>query len=212
VTEQARVVWGGRVAQEGLPELYAPQEVEPFAVPPGGIDNLGLHSTDVFTIPNRGEFTVKFSGYFRVARANPTTPDWTTSEVWVNIVDLNMVGNHEEIGQIRARLNPDIVSSGQIFPTVGPGQPKACRIATAVAFEIDQLGTTVYNREPILLMNDHVTQIPPVDDPSGRALLFLLPLYDRADPTAEPAAYLTSLRYGADNYLTEAEVRSFQTQ
>jgi hypothetical protein len=138
--------------------------------------------------------------------------DWATSEVWVNIVDLNMVANHEEIGQIRVRLNPDIVSSGQIFPTLGPGEPKACRIATGVTFEIDQLEITVYNREPILLMNDHVTQIPPVDDPSGRALLFLLPLYDRADPNpdAEPVAYLTSLRYGADNYLTEEEVRSFQ--
>jgi hypothetical protein len=210
MAEPVRIEWGPRVAQEELPQLYAPQEVQPYTVPPGGIDNLGLHSTDIFTIPGRGEFTVDFSGYFRVARANPTTDDWATSEVRVNIVDLKLFGNHEDIGQITVRLNPDIVSSGQIFPTLGPGEPKACRIATATVFEMDQLGVNVFNKEPILLMNDHVTRIPPVDDPSGRALLFLLPLYDHADPNGEPVAYLTSLRYGADNYLTQDEVRAFQ--
>src|ERR1700730_16548485 len=87
--------WGPRVSLAGLPEHYAPQTVRPQTVPPGGIDNLGLHSTDAFIIPGRGEFTVDFKGYFRVARDNPTTNDWSTSEIFVNIVDLKLRGQHE---------------------------------------------------------------------------------------------------------------------
>jgi len=208
--KKAGIEWGPRVSLTGLKDKYAPQQVEPFTVPPGGIDNLALHSTDMFTVPGRGEFSVDFRGYFRVARANPTTRAWATSEVRVNIVDLKLLGRHENLGEITVGLNPDIVSSGQIFPTTGPQQPKACRIATGAVFEFGELGIAAFNKEPILLMNEHVTRIPPVDDPSGHALLFRLPLYNRADPNGEPVAYLTSLRYGADNYITEAEAESFR--
>lgn len=205
-----KLEWGPRVNLAGLRELFAPQHVEPFTVPAGGIDNLGLHSTDIFTIPGRGEFTVDFKGYFRVARDHPTTNDWASAEVRVNIVDLKLLGRHEDIGEIAVGLNPDIVSSGQIFATTGPQQPKACRIATGAVFDIKELGVSVFNKEPILLMNRHVERIPPVDDPNGHALLFNLPLYDRRDPEGEPVAYLTSLRYGADHYLSEEDVKSFQ--
>src|SRR5205085_9382868 len=97
---QAKVEWGPRVNLAGLKELYAPQPVEPFTVPPGGIDNLGLHSTDIFKIPGRGGFTGNFSGYFRVARDHPTTKDWASAEVRVNIVDLKLLGRHEDLGEI----------------------------------------------------------------------------------------------------------------
>ena len=205
-----QIDWGARVNLARLKDLYAPQEVQPFTVPPGGIDNLALHSTDILEIPGRGEFTVDFAGYFRVARDYPTTNDWATSEIRVNIVDLKLHGRHEEIGEITVSLNPDIVSSGQIFPTTGSQSPKACRIATGAVFDLGQIGVSVFNKEPILLMNEHVERIPPVDDPSGHALLFRLPLYNRVDPDGEPVAYLTSLRYGADNYITESEASSFR--
>lgn len=204
------VEWGPRVNLTGLRELFAPQEVKPFTAPPGGIDNLGLHSTDIFMIPGHGEFTVDFSGYFRVARSHPTTKEWASSEVRVNIVDLKLFGQHEGLGEVAVSLNPDILSSGQIFATTAPDQPKKCRIATGAIFDLKQLGVSVFNKEPILLMNEHVTRIPPVDDPNGHALLFNLPLYNRKDPEGEPVAYLTSLRYGADHYLSETDVKSFQ--
>jgi hypothetical protein len=66
--------WGPRVDTTELRELYAPQKVEPFVVPSGGIDNLALHSTDVFPIRGQGDYgtrselTVDFQGYFRVPR------------------------------------------------------------------------------------------------------------------------------------------------
>jgi hypothetical protein len=205
-----RQAWGPRVAAAGLPERYAPQTIEPFSVTPAGIDNLALHSTDIFTVPGRGEFTVDFKGYFRVARAPASTEDWESCEVLVNIVELRMYGRHDELGEISARLNPDRLSSGLILPGMDEGQAKKCRIALPAIFELHQLGMTVFNKEPILLMNEHVTSIPPVDDPNGHALLFYLPLYDSTNPDGGAVAYLTSLRYGADNYISEAEVRALQ--
>jgi len=204
--------WGPRVDSADLKERYAPQTVEPFAITPPGIDNLALHSTDVFTVPDRGEFTVDFRGYFRVARAKATTDDWATCEVLVNIVDLKLYGQHVDLGEITARLNPNMLSSGLILPGVTKEGSKRCRIALPAIFELPQLGMTVFNKEPILLMNEHVTSIPPVDDPNGHALLFYLPLYDLSNPNGNAVAFLTSLRYGADNYLTKAEVKELKKE
>jgi hypothetical protein len=205
---RAKALWGPRVSTSRLQDRFAPQEVEPFTVPRGGIDNLGLHSTDVFSIPEQGEFTVDFKGFFRVARDHPTSEDWTTAEVLVNIVELKLYGGHERLGDITVSLNPDILATGQIFPAQGPAGPKACRIATPAVFDVPQLGASLFNKEPILLMNRSVVAIPPVNDPNGHALLFRLPLFDRDDPNGTPRAYLTSLRYGADHYLEESQVQA----
>lgn len=213
------VEWGPRVNLKGLRENFAPQQVKDFTVPPGGIDNLGLHSTDVFEIPGRGRFEVNFDGYFRVARANPTSYEWGTPMIRVNIIDLRLFGQHEQLGEISVTLNPDILASGQIFPTsMGRSQTKtetteeeaACRIAVGAVFTMPALNVVVFNKEPILLMNEHLSRIPPVDDPNGHALLFRLPLFNVKDPQGEPMAFLTSLRYGADNYLTKDEFRTIR--
>ncbi len=209
---ESYVQWGPRVNVAELKEIFAPHVVKPYTVPPGGIDNLALHSTDIFRIPGRGEFTVDFSGYFRVARDNPTTKDWTTFELLVNIVDLRLLGQHKDLGEIRVSLIPDILSTGQLFPAASPQGAAKCRIATGAVFELPQLGLSVFNKEPILLMNEHVTSVPPVDDPNGHALLFMLPLYDRAKPDGKAVAHLTSLRYGADNYLSEAQVNTIKAR
>ena len=208
--KRGKELWGPRVRTARLKDLYAPREVEPFTVPRGGIDNLGLHSTDIFTIPDRGEFTVDFKGYFRVAREDPSTDDWAAAHIRVNIIDLKLKGKDENLGEITVTLNRDIVSTGEIFPASGPAGPKACRIATPAVFDVPALGISVFNKEPILLMNRTVVAIPPVNDPNGHALLFNLPLFDREDTNGEPRAYLTSLRYGADHYLTEKEAEAFR--
>ena len=48
--------------------------------------------------------------------------------------------------------------------------------ATKQNRKLPQVGLSVFNKEPILLMNEHVTSVPAVDDPNGHALLFMLPL------------------------------------
>lgn len=214
------VEWGPRVDLKGLKENFAPQNVKDFTVPPGGIDNLGLHSTDVFEIPGQGQFEVNFDGYFRVARANPKSFEWGTPMIRVNIIDLRLFGQHDQLGEIGVTLNPDILASGQIFPSSmrTPGAKAAatdpaaaeCRIAVGAVFTVPGMGVALFNKEPILLMNQNLTRIPPVDDPNGHALLFKLPLFNVQDPQGEPMAFLTSLRYGADHYLTRAEVASIR--
>jgi len=202
--------WGPRVDLSNLKDNFKGTKVRQYTPTPGGIDNLALHSTDIFDIPGRGEFKVDFAGYFRVARSQPTTNDWTTFEVFVNIIDLKLKGKHKDLGEIFVSLNSQILSTGQIFPAAGPGQPAKCRIATGVIFDIPQLELTLFNKEPILLMNEHVTSVPPVDDPNGHALLFRLPLFDYKNQREKAVVHLTSLKYGADNYITENQVKSFQ--
>jgi len=210
--------WGPRIDISRLQDAYHPQDVQPFSVPAGAIDNLALSATDTFLIPGRGEFSVKLDGYFRVAREDPTTDDWATAQVFVNLVDMNLVGNHPDLGKLTVRLNPDVVSPGQTFGpalTMGPGgrsAPAACRIGAGALFESSDLGLTLFNKEPILLMNDAIEAIPPVEDPNGTAHLYRLPLYDRANPDAKPIAYLTSLSYTVGNYVTEAEAAAYSVR
>jgi len=200
--------WGPIVFSRNLKELYAPQKIKRFSPTPGGIDNLSLSSTDTFSIPGRGEFKVDFNGYFRVARDNPTTSDWKTSEVYVNMVGIKLIGTSKQLGKITVNLNPNIISAGQVMPTTGAASVKACRIAAGVTFSLPSMGMTVFNKEPILLMNNGIKSVPPVEDPNGAAHIYKLPLYDMKNPNGKPVVYLTSLRYTVGNYITKARARS----
>jgi hypothetical protein len=206
------VQWGPQIQLAGLPDLFHPQEVRAFTAPPGGIDNLHLSSVDKILIPGRGEFTIDFHGMMQIARDHPTTRDWATASVYVNMTDMALRGTHPDLGRITVTRNPKLVSPGQTF---GPGiasAPAACRIAAGVQFTASDMGMTLYNREPILLMNDAIESIPPVEDPNGAAHLYRLPLYDQSKPDGKPAAYLTSLRYTIGNYVTQAEASAFRAQ
>ena len=158
-----------------------------------------------------GEFKVKFDGYFRVARENPTTEDWATAEVYVNMIDIFLRGNVPGIGQITVRTNPDVVSPGQVLAPGGPRIPAKCRIGAAAIFDVPGM-STLFNKEPILLMNNGIKSIPPVEDPNGVAHLSYLPLYDRTYPKGRPVAYLTSLKYPVGNYITRAQAKRIREQ
>src|SRR5438874_839229 len=110
VGEHGGVEWGPRVNLAVLKENFKGTKVKPYTVTPGGIDNLALHSTDVFTIPGKGEFSVDFKGYFKVARDNPSSKDWTNFELFENIIDLKLFGQNKDLGDIGVSLNKDILS------------------------------------------------------------------------------------------------------
>lgn len=203
---RGREPWGRKANVAGLPDLYAPQPVRKFSATPGGIDNLALSSQDTFFIPGRGEFTVGFEGYFKVARENPTSRDWATADFYVNMVDLQLTGRSDQLGPMQVRLNPDVVSSGQVFAAGAEAAAAKCRIATGAVFSLPDQQLSVFNKEPILLMNDAIESVPPVEDPNGEARIYRLPLYDTRNPDGPPAAYLTRLRYTVGNYLTRTEV------
>jgi hypothetical protein len=202
--------WGPRVEARNLKDLFAPTEIKPFSATHGGIDNLALSSIDTFFIPGRGEFEVKFEGYFRVARNNPTSPRWADAEWHVNMIELGLAGSHKDLGEVKVRLNSDAVSPGQVFAAGGAIQAAKCRIATAAVFTLPSMKLSVFNKEPILLMNNAINAVPPVEDPNGEAHIYRLPLFDVKQPDGSPAAYLTRLRYSVGNYITEAHLKSLQ--
>jgi hypothetical protein len=209
---QPKLAWGPRIDLRDLHDLYSPQTVEPFTPPPPGIDNLGISSIDTFMVPGVGEFTVEFTGFVRVARSQPTAKDWTSSEVYTNLIDMCMRGEAPGIGPIVVTLNSDVLSTGMLrtpFADMNKVQPeKACRMAVAAKFELPQLGKTLFNKEPIELTIDNVRAIPPAGNPGEGRIYQLLPLFDRADPEGPPAAYLTSLKFAMGNYVTEAHIKS----
>ena len=202
---EPRIAYGPRVDLEGLPDLFEPQTVVPYTPPPAGIDNLGISSLDVFNVPGVGEFTVEFQGFVRVARSEPTTSDWVTSEVYTNLVEMRMEGEHPELGPISVTLNSECLSTGQIrtpFDETAAGRPaKACRMAVGAVFSLPRLGLTLYNREPVILTIDDVRSIPPAGNPGKGQIYRMLPLYDRSDPDGAPVAYLTSLQFRMGTYL-----------
>jgi hypothetical protein len=114
------------------------------------------------------------------------------------------------MGPIHVSPNPDYTSAGQTF---GPGKERAaakCRIATAAEFSIPQMGPTMFNKEPILLMNDAIEAIPPLEDPNWEAHIYRLPLFDRKHPDGPAAACLTRLQYTVGNYVEADEIEKLR--
>lgn len=209
---EAKNAFGPRLDVGKLDDLYSPQTVQPFTPPPPGIDNLGITSVDTFMVPGVGEFTVNFSGYVRVARSRPTTSEWTSSEVYTNLIEMFMHGEAPGIGTIDVTLNDETLSTGMLktpWEDLAKPQPeKACRMAVAAQFNLPQLGKTLFNKEPIELTIDNVRMIPPAGNPGEGRIYRMLPLFDRANPEGPPAAYLTSLKFSMGEYLTEAHIKS----
>ncbi|MFZ0769836.1 MAG: DUF6073 family protein [Candidatus Sulfotelmatobacter sp.] len=202
--------WGHRLRSDQLKDLFAPTEIKPFTATTGGIDNLALSSIDTFSIPGKGEFEVNFEGYFRVARSSPTSSNWGEAEWYVNMIELGLTGNAPGLGEMKVRLNEDAVSPGQVFASGAQAAAKACRIATAAVFHASSMGLELFNKEPILLMNDAIKSVPPVEDPNGEAHIYRLPLFNVKEPDGNAAAYLTRLRYTVGNYITQHQLTALQ--
>lgn len=206
-----KIAYGRPVQTEGVPNVYAGATVVPWTTPEPGIDNLGITSVDTFAIPGVGEYTVNFKGWVRVVRSKPTSNNWAEAEVYTNLIEMKMVGECEELGQIIVTLNPDCISAGQIRapfdPYAGEGpSAKACRMAVGAIFDMPKLGMKLMNREPIILTIDDVRSIPPAGAPGKGQIYRMLPLHDVNNPDGEPVAYLTSLRFTMGGYLSPEEM------
>ncbi len=212
VTNAGKVSSGVLLNSDAMENLYAPQEVRPYTPPPTGIDNLGITSVDRFFVPNMGEFNVDFEGFVRVSRSVPTADDWTSAEVYTNLIEMKMVGRNDKIGDIVVTLNPDYLSTGQLrtpFDKLDQVKPeKACRMAVGALFHVPSMGKVLFNKEPIELTIDHVSMIPPAGNPGVGRIYRSLPLYDLANPDGHVAAYLTSLDFAMGTYLTQDELEA----
>jgi Family of unknown function (DUF6073) len=207
------VKYGRPVTTDGVPNVYAGATVVPWTPPDPGIDNLGISSVDTFAVPGVGEYTVPFEGYVRVVRSQPTSRDWSSAEVYTNLIEMKMIGSCEELGTITVTLNPECLSTGQIRtpfdPYAGEGpSAKACRMAVGAIFDMPKLGLRLMNKEPIILTIDDVRQIPPAGSPGKGQIYRMLPLHDVEHPDQEPVAYVTSLRFTMGGYLHKEQLEA----
>ena len=201
--------WGPYINPRGLPELYeSDKKLKERTVPKPGIDNLGLKSLDFISIPGVGHFAVDFEGYFQVVRGEPTSYDWNDSAMVVNYTDLKLFGKHSKLGGITVSLNRDVLSAGETFPSVLVRNAQSCRIAVSAQFEMEDMGMTLFNKEPILLKNDSLDSIPPVNEPSI-ASVYHLPLFDMKDPDGKARAHLTELRYTVLDYVDKKTATAY---
>jgi hypothetical protein len=195
--------------------LFSGQRVKNFNLTPAGVDHLQLSATDVILVPGKGTYEVDLQGSFAVDRQQATTEDWNTAEVFVTLHDIDLRGSAPGLGDVAVRRNTKAAPlQGQVFAVEGavPGvapQAKSCRIPANVEFEIGGMdvhkfgGTsiTLFNKEPIVLMNNGIERIPPVDDDRGSAHVYQTPLFDKRNPRGKPVAYLMKLDYSIGNYL-----------
>ncbi len=214
VTSEGKVSSGVPIDYPMLADLYGPRQVQPFTPPPTGIDNLGISSRDSFYIPGKGEITVDFTGYVRVARSQPSCSDWVNAEVYTNLIEMRMVGRTDAVGEIIVTLNHEYLSTGQLrtpFEDLDKQQPeKACRMAVGALFHVPRLGKTFFNKEPIELTIDNVKAIPPAGNPGVGRIYRNLPLYDLDDPQGPVAVYLTGLSFVMGTYLAEQELEALR--
>jgi hypothetical protein len=217
VNGSPQFAYGPRVDLSTLKDLYeGDTEVEAYVPPEGAIDNLGIRSVDTFHVPGQGDFTVEFRGYVRVARSEPTTENWRSTEVYTNLIHMYMHGESPELGPITVRLNPDTLSTGCIntpFEDTGDEEriPKACRMAVGAFFEAPKLGLTLFNKEPVVLTIEDVRSIPPAGNPGRGQIYRMLPLFDVENPDEKPVAYLTQLNFSMGTYLPESEAEEMLT-
>ncbi|HEX8358981.1 MAG TPA: DUF6073 family protein [Longimicrobium sp.] len=214
IEQQGQRAWGPRLDLGDKPNLFAPQQVQPYTPPAPGIDNLGITSTDTFRVFGVGEFAVDFRGFVRVARSAPSADDWNHSEVYTNLIEMRMIGESPDLGTVVVTLNHECLSTGQLWTPVedmeADSPEKACRMAVTAYFHVPRLGKVLFNKEPLLLTIENVRAIPPSGNPGLGQIYDKLPLFDRDDPEGRPLADITALKFVMGAYLTEDELAAFR--
>ena len=211
---ESKMAWGVRVPTQELADLFAPQTVASFQPPKSGIDNLGITTVDTFEIPGKGKFTVDFKGFVRVVRSRPSSSEWNQAKVNTNLIEMRVVGESPEIGPIIVTLNPDRLSTGQLWTpleVVDCDKPaKECSMYVSALFNLPRLGLTLFNQVPVQLTIENVQAIPPAGNPGTGVIWGRLPLYDCANPNGEEVAYITSLKFVMGTYITESELEALR--
>lgn len=175
------------------------QNLRLFALPPGGLDHLYFEVRDTIEVPGLGEEVVTLTGTYKIRRSDPTTQDWATATIDVQMVDLDVRGRSTMVGEIHAGLNPDQLTLGRVGPAGGDmlaGKPKPtpCRFAAYMQFTLPERGGMVLvNKEPIPLLHT-ITHIPPIGQGGGTPGPVAIGFYDRRNPSGPPVALLKAVK------------------
>ncbi|GCE07690.1 DUF6073 family protein [Dictyobacter aurantiacus] len=188
-----------------VPSPKSLDELQLFTMPEGGMDQLNFITWDTIELIGQGEEVVEFHGYYMIDRANPTSADWAEASVDIRMHELNVDGVSKSFGRIHASVNPDLgkISGGQVRPGTtytAPDSPKLCQMYGYMQFDLQDVGITVFNKEPIVLEHN-ITHIPPVGQGGGTKERVDIPLYRKDDPDGDPVAILHRVKTHIGSWL-----------
>jgi hypothetical protein len=181
-------------------------DLRPFTMPKGGRDRLKFTTWDTIEIPGVGEREIRLDGAYQIKRNHPSCADWVEAEVDIAMEDMQVQGNDDLLGQVRAFLRSDLPAPSQGRVTRGTIQDnrsdgaKHCAMDANVAFQLEKLGMTVVAKEPIHLTHA-ITHIPPIGQGGGTGDV-RIPLYDIKNIEGAPIAYLRRVKTHIGDFIS----------
>ena len=142
--------------------------VEPFTIPPAGVDTVDITLEETYEVEGVGKDTVKLSGTLVADRGAPLIDpvggksDWETSTVVASFRSLTAHGESEVFGPIHVTLDHQTPSFGSV-------RAGKCRAALAVVVSMPQHELTLRSAEPVQLHSD-VTTVPPVGNETTQSV------------------------------------------
>jgi len=190
---------GGLSAAQTIPGIDSAttNAVRLFQVPGGGVDNLHFTVWDTIEVPGVGTDTVELRGSYTIRRHEPTTRQWQTAEMDIEMVQMNVAGTSGVLGNVQVSLNGTNV--GHVFATETPTSEKDCQVAGSVQIHLQDLGLTVFNKERVPLSHG-ITHIPPIGQ-GGSSPEVRIALYDVNHPDGAPVAFLRKVRTQIGGYI-----------
>jgi hypothetical protein len=168
---------------EGIASWITPTIIPPNYVMPrtGGIDTLLFTVYDTISIAGIGTDIIELKGTFSVLRQPPSSTDWVSGTMEVEMIDLDLVGHSSILGNVRATLNPGYPTFGFVDIAESGNSTKACSFNAYIQLELLQIGKTVFNKEPVPLRHE-ITHIPPIGEGGGTHGEVDIKLYDISNP------------------------------
>jgi hypothetical protein len=177
-----------------VPSPKSLSELQLFTMPEGGTDSLRFLTWDTIEVVGQGEEVIEFQGRYAIERSTPTSAEWQEASIDITMRELSVDGVSPRFGRIHASVNPDLgkTSGGQVrsgTTYAAPDSPKLCQMYGYMQFDLQDMGMTVFNKEPILLEHN-ITHVPPVGQGGGTKGRVDVPLYRKDAPDSAPVAVL----------------------
>lgn len=137
-------------------------DVEPYTVPPAGVDTVEINLEETYSVEGVGSDTVKLSGSLIANRGAPLVDpevksvDWKTSTVVASFQSLDVRGESDVFGPVNVSLDPTI-------PSFGVVREGNCRATIAVVVSMPKHDLVVRSKEPVQL-HSKVKTVPPIGD------------------------------------------------
>ena len=189
-----------------------------FEIPPPGEDHLAFTVWDTIEVPGHGIQVLEATGDFRIKRKEASCKKWgDRGRMEIEIVDMELRGTNEVLGDVAVRLRRDPKSStyGSVIWSSGPYECAKCFVDALMEFELSgqfetagfrvaglpRDGVTLFNREPVPMIH-MITHIPPIGQgPRSPEGGMRVPLYNVKNPKGPPVAYLLDVRTEIGPYL-----------